>query len=46
LHEAVCAQAAAWLGGLPGWRVVGVVPSPLLCPAGNREFLIGGRRDP
>lgn len=44
LHEAVCARAAAWLDGLPGWRVLGVAPSPLLGPAGNREFLIGARR--
>jgi 23S rRNA (cytidine1920-2'-O)/16S rRNA (cytidine1409-2'-O)-methyltransferase len=46
LHEAVCADVRGWLGGLPGWRVLGVVPSPLLGPAGNREFLIGARREP
>lgn len=36
LHEAVCADITAWLDGLPGWSVSGVVPSPLLGPAGNR----------
>ena len=43
LHEEVCADIAAWLAGLPGWRVLGTLPSPLLGPAGNREFLIAGR---
>ena len=46
LHEAVCADVRGWLGGLPGWRVLGVVPSPLLGSAGNREFLVGARRLP
>jgi 23S rRNA (cytidine1920-2'-O)/16S rRNA (cytidine1409-2'-O)-methyltransferase len=45
LHEAVCAKVRAWLGRLPGWRVLGVVPSPLLGPAGNREFLVGAQRE-
>lgn len=44
LHEAVCADITAWLNGLPGWSVSGVVPSPLLGPAGNREFLVGAAR--
>jgi 23S rRNA (cytidine1920-2'-O)/16S rRNA (cytidine1409-2'-O)-methyltransferase len=43
LHQEVCDTIAVWLGGLPGWTVLGIVPSPLLGPAGNREFLIGGR---
>jgi 23S rRNA (cytidine1920-2'-O)/16S rRNA (cytidine1409-2'-O)-methyltransferase len=46
LHEAVCAGIRDWIESLPGWRVLGVVPSPLLGPAGNREFLIGARRRP
>jgi len=29
----------------PGWRVLGVEPSPLLGPAGNREFLIAAIRE-
>ena len=44
LHEAVCADITGWLNGLPGWTVRGVVPSPLLGPAGNREFLVGAVR--
>jgi 23S rRNA (cytidine1920-2'-O)/16S rRNA (cytidine1409-2'-O)-methyltransferase len=44
LHTEVCQAVADWLSGLPGWAVLGIVPSPLLGPAGNREFLIGGRR--
>ena len=30
---------------LPGWRVIGVIPSPILGGSGNEEFLIGARRD-
>jgi 23S rRNA (cytidine1920-2'-O)/16S rRNA (cytidine1409-2'-O)-methyltransferase len=45
LHQEVCAEIEAWLAAMPGWRVLGIEPSPLLGPAGNREFLIGARRD-
>ncbi len=45
VHERVCAEIEAWLAGLPGWRVLGLVPSPILGPAGNREFLIAARRE-
>lgn len=44
VHEAVCAEMAAWWAALPGWVVRGVEPSPLLGPEGNREFLIGAER--
>jgi len=44
LHAAVCDRIAAWLGALPGWRVLGVTESPILGPEGNREFLIAARR--
>lgn len=44
VHARVCAEIAAWLAAQPGWRVLGIVPSPLLGPAGNREFLLGARR--
>ena len=43
LHEEVCARIAAWLPAL-GWRVLGIEPSPILGPEGNREFLIAARR--
>ena len=29
----------------PGWRALGVIPSPILGGSGNEEFLIGARRD-
>ncbi len=45
VHAAVCARVAAWWAGLPGWRVLGVVESPITGPEGNREFLIGAVRD-
>ncbi len=45
VHERVCAEIAEWWASLPGWRVLGVEPSPLLGPEGNREFLIGAVRE-
>jgi 23S rRNA (cytidine1920-2'-O)/16S rRNA (cytidine1409-2'-O)-methyltransferase len=44
-HRAVCERVSAWWGGLPGWRVLGIEPSPLLGPEGNREFLLAAARD-
>lgn len=44
VHRSVCAQIEAWWRDLPGWRVLGVEPSPLLGPEGNREFLIAAER--
>jgi 23S rRNA (cytidine1920-2'-O)/16S rRNA (cytidine1409-2'-O)-methyltransferase len=43
VHQAVCAEIAAWWAGQPGWRVLGVVESPITGPEGNREFLIAAR---
>jgi 23S rRNA (cytidine1920-2'-O)/16S rRNA (cytidine1409-2'-O)-methyltransferase len=40
VHELVCATIRDWWAALPGWHVLGVVPSPVLGPEGNREFLI------
>lgn len=45
LHAEVCERIAAWIGGLPGWTVLGVVESPIKGPEGNVEFLIGAARD-
>ena len=45
VHQEVCERIAAWWGGQAGWRVIGITPSPVLGPAGNREFLIAARRD-
>lgn len=44
VHEAVCASVRDWLAAVMGWTVVGIEPSPILGPKGNREFLIGARR--
>ena len=43
LHEKVCDEIARWLES-ERWRVLGLTPSPLTGPKGNREFLIGARR--
>ena len=45
LHRAVCDRISAWLAARPGWTLLGICESPILGPEGNREFLIGGRRD-
>jgi 23S rRNA (cytidine1920-2'-O)/16S rRNA (cytidine1409-2'-O)-methyltransferase len=43
LHDEVCRTIAEWWAGQPGWRVLGVVESPIKGPEGNREFLIAAR---
>jgi 23S rRNA (cytidine1920-2'-O)/16S rRNA (cytidine1409-2'-O)-methyltransferase len=43
VHARVCAEVADWLAG-KGWRVDGVVPSPITGPQGNVEFLIAAAR--
>jgi 23S rRNA (cytidine1920-2'-O)/16S rRNA (cytidine1409-2'-O)-methyltransferase len=44
LHAAVCDDIAAAVTAL-GWRVHGVIPSPIEGGDGNREFLLGASRD-
>ncbi len=44
VHAAVCERIEAWWSGLPGWRVLGMTPSPIKGPEGNVEFLIGAVR--
>jgi 23S rRNA (cytidine1920-2'-O)/16S rRNA (cytidine1409-2'-O)-methyltransferase len=44
VHAAVCADIAVSLHSL-GCRVLGTMPSPITGGDGNREFLIGARRD-
>jgi 23S rRNA (cytidine1920-2'-O)/16S rRNA (cytidine1409-2'-O)-methyltransferase len=44
LHAEVCAAITAWMNAQPGWRVVGVTPSPITGPEGNVEFLLGAAR--
>jgi 23S rRNA (cytidine1920-2'-O)/16S rRNA (cytidine1409-2'-O)-methyltransferase len=45
LHRQVCERIGQWLGSLPDWTVLGVTESPIQGPEGNREFLIGARRN-
>lgn len=44
LHEEVCQRIADWLSAQPSWNVLGIEPSPILGPEGNREFLIAGHK--
>ena len=34
-----------WLAGVPGWRVLGLHPSPIEGGDGNREFLLAAMKD-
>jgi len=40
VHTEICGTIVAWWAALPGWSVLGVEPSPITGPEGNREFLI------
>jgi 23S rRNA (cytidine1920-2'-O)/16S rRNA (cytidine1409-2'-O)-methyltransferase len=44
LHQAVCDDIAGWLAEEQGWPVLGITPSPITGPKGNREFLIAAQR--
>ena len=44
VHAAVCEEIAAFAAS-SGWRVLGVIPSPIEGGEGNREFLMGARHD-
>jgi 23S rRNA (cytidine1920-2'-O)/16S rRNA (cytidine1409-2'-O)-methyltransferase len=44
VHRQVCEKISQWWAELPGWRVIGTEPSPILGPEGNREFLIAVAR--
>ena len=43
VHEQACAMIRDWWVAIPGWSVLGVEPSPITGPEGNREFLLGAR---
>jgi 23S rRNA (cytidine1920-2'-O)/16S rRNA (cytidine1409-2'-O)-methyltransferase len=38
-------KVSGWIAAQPGWRVIGVTESPITGGSGNREMLIGARRD-
>ena len=40
LHAEVCRTISDWLSTQPGWRVLGLVDSPIEGAEGNKEFLI------
>jgi len=44
IHAAVCENIRAWLDGMDGWTVEGIVKSPIIGPEGNVEFLIVARK--
>jgi len=44
LHNEVCERIVGWLGRQPGWRVEGLIESPIRGPEGNLEFLVYSRR--
>lgn len=43
VHERVCAGVEAWVRS-QGWRVLGIVPSPIRGPEGNIEFLLAAQK--
>ena len=45
IHQRVCDEVAAWVASR-GWRVDGVVESPITGPEGNVEFLLAASRVP
>jgi 23S rRNA (cytidine1920-2'-O)/16S rRNA (cytidine1409-2'-O)-methyltransferase len=44
LRREVCERIVAWLGAQPGWRVEGLIESPILGADGNQEFLVHARK--
>ncbi len=41
----VAERLRTWLDSLPGWRALGLSPSPIEGGEGNREFLLAGVKD-
>jgi len=44
IHAAVCEDMSAFVASL-GWRVLGIIPSPIAGGDGNVEFLLGASHD-
>ena len=44
-RERAVEAVSAWLAGQAGWRVLGVIPSPIVGGSGNTEFLLGAIRE-
>lgn len=45
VHRDICEEISSWVGGLPGWSVLGITQSPLLGPKGNVEFLLCAKKN-
>lgn len=45
VREAQAEKIAAWVNELSGWRITGLIPSPVTGGSGNEEFLLGAQRD-
>lgn len=45
VRQEVCARISGWLGSQAGWRVLGLIDSPITGADGNAEFLIAAIRD-
>ncbi|TYK91378.1 TlyA family rRNA (cytidine-2'-O)-methyltransferase, partial [Streptococcus pyogenes] len=43
--ERIAVDLRDWLAGIPGWRVLGLIPSPIEGGDGNREFLLAAIKD-
>jgi 23S rRNA (cytidine1920-2'-O)/16S rRNA (cytidine1409-2'-O)-methyltransferase len=41
----IAEKLRAWLAAFPGWRALGIGPSPVAGGDGNREFLLAGIKD-
>jgi 23S rRNA (cytidine1920-2'-O)/16S rRNA (cytidine1409-2'-O)-methyltransferase len=44
-RQAAVDDVTAWLASRPGWRMAGVVASPIKGGSGNEEFLLGAVLD-
>ena len=44
-RSAACQRISDWLARQDGWRVLGLVESPIEGAGGNREYLIAGERE-
>jgi 23S rRNA (cytidine1920-2'-O)/16S rRNA (cytidine1409-2'-O)-methyltransferase len=40
-RQAAVNDVTAWLSSQPGWRIAGVIASPIKGGSGNEEFLLG-----
>jgi 23S rRNA (cytidine1920-2'-O)/16S rRNA (cytidine1409-2'-O)-methyltransferase len=45
LGPRIAEELRDWLNAIPGWRAVGLCPSPIEGGDGNREFLLAGSKD-